>query len=298
MKLDKIFTIALATLALTACSDNDENLNTTSGVTVQMQQTTMEVSEDMSQGVYYKIPIVVTGDANGPVDVTIEVKGTGDSPATEDEHYLVTDKTITIGTDTKIGYVEFYPTGDDIINDDRQFIATIVSAKGATIGSQASCTVTLVDNEGMIPRAYESVLGEWKLNGSRPCTLTIEGFESNEDGYGKTVYVSGWAGYSFVVAEGNFSFDATTMEATIEMNLGQVVAQVEFTGLGVCDVQLCVAIGNSLYNGGTIAMTFDPEYKGATFDLDPTDMIYFAVFQNGSFMGGWFNISGVSLSKQ
>lgn len=227
----------------------------------------------------------------------MEVQGTGNSPATEGEHYLITDKTITIDADTKIGYVEFYPTGDNVINDDRQFVVTITSAKGATVGTQSTCIVTLVDNEGMIPRAYEAVLGQWNLDGSSPCTLTIDGFNADEEGYGKKVFISGWRGYSFVTVEGNFSFDASTMEANIEMELGQVVAQVEFTGLGVCDVQLCVAVGTSIYNGGTISMTFDPEYNGATFDLDPTDMIYFAVFQNGAFMGKWFSISGVSLTK-
>ena len=42
----------------------------------------MSVSEDMQQGVYYKVPIVVTGEANGPVEVTVEVQGTGTTPAT------------------------------------------------------------------------------------------------------------------------------------------------------------------------------------------------------------------------
>ena len=100
MKFNKIYAIALAALTLTACSDDDDNgLNSTSGVTVQMQQSTMSVSEDMQQGVYYKVPIVVTGEANGPVEVTVEVQGTGTTPATEDEHYVITDKTITIDAD-------------------------------------------------------------------------------------------------------------------------------------------------------------------------------------------------------
>lgn len=68
MKFNKLYAIALAALTLTACSDDDDNgLNTTSGVTVQMQQSTMSVSEDMQQNVYYKVPVVVTGEANGPL---------------------------------------------------------------------------------------------------------------------------------------------------------------------------------------------------------------------------------------
>ena len=44
MKFNKIYAIALAALTLTACSDDDDNgLNSTSGVTVQMQQSTMSV---------------------------------------------------------------------------------------------------------------------------------------------------------------------------------------------------------------------------------------------------------------
>jgi len=298
MKFNKIYAIALAALTLTACSDDDDNgLNSTSGVTVQMQQSTMSVSEDMQQGVYYKVPIVVTGEANGPVEVTVDVQCTGTTPATEDEHYVITDKTITIDADTQIGYVEFYPKGDDVINDDRQFIVTITGAKGATIGTESTCIVTLVDNEGMIPRAYESVLGQWNLNGSRPCVLTINGFDADEEGYGKTVYISGWAGYSFVIAEGNFNFDASSMQATVVMNLGQKLADVEFTGLGVCDVVLCIAADGKVYNGGTIEAAFDSEYTNATFDISTDEEIYFGVFQNGSYMGVWMRFTAESLTK-
>lgn len=300
MKFNKLYAIALAALTLTACSDDDDNgLNTTSGVTVQMQQSTMSVSEDMQQNVYYKVPVVVTGEANGPVEIVVEVQGTGNSPATEGEHYLITDKTITIDADTKIGYVEFYPTGDNVINDDRQFVVTITSAKGATVGTQSTCVVTLVDNEGMIPRAYEAVLGQWKLEGSMPLTLTIDGFDEGDDEYGKKVFISGWLGYSWVVTEGNFGFDASTMQASIEMPLGQIVAtDVSFTGLGSFDVGLTVRVGNNIYTSGSIVATFDAEYKGATFDLGSDEMICFALYQNNAFAGYvWNQISNASLVK-
>lgn len=300
MKFNKIYAIALAALTLTACSDDDDNgLNSTSGVTVQMQQSTMSVSEDMQQGVYYKVPIVVTGEANGPVEVTVEVQGTGTTPATEDEHYVITDKTITIDADTQIGYVEFYPKGDDVINDDRQFIVTITGAKGATVGTESTCIVTLVDNEGMIPRAYESVLGQWNLTGDNPCTLTINGFDEGEDGYGKTVFINGWLGYSWVVVEGTFGFDASTMQASIEMALGQIVAtDVNFGSIGSYDVALAVRSGNSIYNGGSIVATFDPDYTGATFDVSSPEMIYFVLYKNGSFAGyGWDGFPNAALAK-
>lgn len=297
MKFNKIYAIALAALTLTACSDDDDNgLNSTSGVTVQMQQSTMSVSEDMQQGVYYKVPIVVTGEANGPVEVTVEVQGTGTAPATEDEHYVITDKTITIDADTQIGYVEFYPKGDDVINDDRQFIVTITGAKGATVGTESTCIVTLIDNEGMIPRAYEAVQGTYQLQGSRPQTLTISGFGEGEPGNLTTLEVSGWLGYSWVVATGSFSFDAANMQGALSLELGQTIAtDVSFQGIGAGDIWLLIYSGGNHYNGGTIEFVFDPDFNTATSDLGDEDQVEFGIVQGGSLVAIWtrFTASGL-----
>ena len=286
MKFNKIYAIALAALTLTACSDDDDNgLNSTSGVTVQMQQSTMSVSEDMQQGVYYKVPIVVTGEANGPVEVTVEVQGTGTAPATEDEHYVIADKTIAIDADTQIGYVEFYPKGDDVINDDRQFIVTITGAKGATVGTESTCIVTLVDNEGMIPRAYDAVQGTYQLQGSMPQTLTITGFGEGEPGNLTTLEISGWLGYNWLVATGSFSFDASTMQGAISLELGQTMATEVETNLGLCDVWLLRYSGGNHYNGGTIEFLFSSDFQKATTDLGDEDEIELGLIQNGGLYG-------------
>lgn len=94
MKLNKIFAIALAALTLTACSDDDD-INT-ANVTVNMQKTEIEVSEDFSTGTYYYVPVEVTGESNGPVRVTVKVEGVGSTPATEGDDYVITSKTIVI----------------------------------------------------------------------------------------------------------------------------------------------------------------------------------------------------------
>ncbi len=116
MKLNKIFAAALAILTMTAC-DDDDPVNT-ADVTVNMQQTQMSIAEDFSTGVYYYVPVVLSGETNGPVTVTIAVEGTGANPAVEDRDYMVTSKTIVIPAGETQGSFEFHPSS----NEDRKSV--------------------------------------------------------------------------------------------------------------------------------------------------------------------------------
>ena len=95
------------------------------------------------------------------------------------------------------------------------------------------------------------------------------------------------------------NLDATTSEATVTMDLGQIVAtDVDFGNTGIFDLALAVRSGNSIYTGGTIVATFDPEYKGATFDVSGSEQIYLVLYKNGSFAGyGFTGFPGASLVK-
>lgn len=296
MKFNKIYAIAIAALSLTACSDSDDDngLNSTSGVTVQMQKMTMSVSEDMQQGVYYEVPVVVTGDANGPVEVTLEVQGTGTTPATEGEHYVITDKTITIDADSKIGYMEFYPTGDKVANEDRQFIVTIVSAKGATVGTESTCIVTLIDNESLLPKAYEKIQGSYVVtaDGEDPFVANVVGVLEGEDGYLTKVYITDFYDPDFDPIECDFSFDASTGKGIITMPFGVFLGGPwNFGGkYGVCDVFMCSVSGGQLVTSGAAVAKTDEDFTSFTFDKS----LLGGMFSNpsGSFTGGvyfWFD---------
>ncbi len=56
MKFSKIFAIGLAALTMTACSDDDNNMNSAQDVTVSLGVTTLEVDED-DNGSIYNIPV-------------------------------------------------------------------------------------------------------------------------------------------------------------------------------------------------------------------------------------------------
>lgn len=299
MKLNKIFAIALAALTLTACSDDDNDFNTASDVTVGMAQSEMKIPEDFT-GTFYGVPVVLSGVSNGDVKITVTCTPSGNDGAVEEDHYISTSKTLTIPKGETSVSVEIEPISNTDANQDRHFTVKIESAKGAKIDeSKATCDVVLVDNDRFIAEAYENVQGTWNLTGSNPCVLTITGFDEGDPRWRKTVEISGWAGYNWIVAEGEVGYDATTSEATVTMDLGQIVAtDVDFGNTGIFDLALAVRSGNSIYTGGTIVATFDPEYKGATFDVSGSEQIYLVLYKNGSFAGyGFTGFPGASLVK-
>lgn len=250
MKSSKIFAIALAALTMTACSDDDNDFNTAGDVTVSMQKPEMSVSEDYN-GTFYNIPVVIEGDANGPIKVTVEVSPAETDPAIEEKDYVITQKTITIPSDSKIGYIEFHPVGDNEENPDRVFTATITSAEGATIGSSNKCRVILLDNERLLPEAYAKVIGIWSVEcdaGTYPMAIT--GFEEGEEGYLTNVVLTGWHGQSDCSATAGFSLDASTGKVLLTLPYGQVIATKNFTGYGRQDVQLIGYDGTYIYPTG------------------------------------------------
>lgn len=290
MKLNKIFAIALAALTMSACSDDDPDFNTAGGVTVQMKQQTIEISEDLETGKYYSIPVVLSGETNGPVSVSIEVQGTSSEPATEGEHYLITSKTITIPAGELEGNYEFYPVGDEEINDDRQFIVTITSAQGATVGTQSTCIVTLKDNEGLIPNAYANMGGTWIFKANNEgetdifpveCLLFPEG----NPNYTKALVFTNWRGDTDAMIIANFSFDASTNKAIISFPMGQWIHKNLNFGapLGICDVLLATVSGNNLVASGSISAEVSEDFQTMTFD--PEAIFLGAIFSGTNFTG-------------
>ena len=302
MKLYKIFTIALAALSLSACSDDDNDWNSVSGVTVSVAQNEMSVSEDAQAGRYYYVPLVLSAETNGPVQVTVEVKGVSENPATEDKDYVVTQKTIVIPAGSTSGNVEFYPTGDDVENPDRQFEVAIVSAQGATVSSNNICTITLMDNERLLPEAYENIQGIWNFSamtsrGKVEYQVMIGGADAGEDGYLTKLAMVGFAGYNFTYVELDFSYDASSNEAVISFPLGQWIATgLDFgEDLGVSDVMLASVSDNSLVSKGSISATCNTEFTKISF---PESAELVGAIFNPSFTGyTWFWYDTMSMSR-
>ena len=300
MKINKIIALALIAVSTAACDDDDNNVNT-NDVTVSMQESTLNVSEDVVAGVYYNLPVVLSGETNGPVTVEVQLTEVSQNPATEDEDYLFTSKKIVIPAGEQVGNFEFYSIGDNEINADRQFIATIISAEGANIGNEKTCLVTLIDNEKFLPEAYADIQGTYiatgsSASGSLEFPLTITGYPEDDPRYLNEVMTSGWRNYEFVTAPATVILDAVTMEVTLQFSIGSTMAEgVEFQGLGACDVKLCGFDGQYYYTSGTISMKSNPERTSfATEGLG----ILGGVYLNDQFQGSWFAWENVSMVKQ
>ena len=93
MKYIKLFMLLAAVTLMGACSSDDDSWNSAPDVTVSMENATMTIKESMG---LTNVPIVVNGETNGNVFVTVAVKEVGGNPAKEDINYYITDKTINI----------------------------------------------------------------------------------------------------------------------------------------------------------------------------------------------------------
>lgn len=299
MKLNKIFAIALAALTLTACSDDDDNMNTAS-CTVNMKEQVINASEDMVQDVYYYVPIEVTGNSNGPIRVTVEVSGTGTTPATEGEHYLVTEKTITIPAGQKVGKIEFHPAGDTDINEDRQFLMTIVSAEGATVGQNKTTIINLLDDDHILPEAYAAIEGIYSCNGDgEALNLGIGTYPEGDDNYLKKVIIYGWEGYTWAQVECTFSYDVATGQVRLNIPVGSPVAEdVDFGDIGVCNVYVCGYSADGLSLGGSISVVSNSDLSAFTFQSGIAGGIFNGAASGANFTGYvWFRYLSLNMTK-
>lgn len=208
---------------------------------------TAEHSVKESKGIF-NVPIIVTGDQNGPIEVNVEVSS-NDANCKEDVHYLVTSKKLIIPANKKTVNVEIKSVDDRVINDDRHFSIHIASARGASVSSDhATANVTLRDNDD-IP--YERMAGKWTLTANgydtgmpapMSCVIdfTIVDDESDPT-YGSVITTKPWPVYDFqskqylqpvLDEEGTvlshpmtFHHDAKTGKTTVDMRMGTYLAR-------------------------------------------------------------------------
>lgn len=296
MKYIKLFMLLAVVAFMGSCSDDDESWNSKSGVTVSMENESLRFKE--SVGVV-KVPIKVEGEANGPVSVTVKVEETGSNPAKENVNYYITTKTITISD--SIGNVELECVDDNDINEDRTFAISIVSAKGATVGSNATTAITLRDNDSEF---YEKLQGSWVMN----CTFNdaptkwdvkvVGATDEADKDYNKVLYITGMIGYQWTTAKLSYDYDKATGKGSVAFDyLGQYnfAEGVNFTGLGVCNVRLYSVAGNQL-SEDPIYGTWSADFKNITFD---EGTLYGGVFDSSdAHKGGWFEISNITMTKK
>lgn len=279
MKFNKLYALALGVLALSACSDCDDCLNKADDVTVELKEATMRFPEDrLSNTTLYNIPLVVNGEADGDIIVNVALKTVeGTEPAVADEHYIVTSTELIIPEGVTSVNVEFYPVGNEVINPNRVFEVAITNVKGAAVGANSTCEVTLVDNEGLIPLGYQNIQGTWtaKLNsiddGPIESTFTILGAPEGDPDYEKYVYLVGFPDANLnTMIKAAFSVDGATEEPSVSWDLGVngVLGTFSHNTYGVGEIILCNFNGNSLYDGGTATFVANPECDEMTLKMD------------------------------
>lgn len=275
MKLKYLALLSLGALAVTSCSDDDNDFNTGKDVTVDLAETTIRVSEDqVSSTSYNYIPVVVKGETNGPVQVTVEVLPYGEEPAKADVNYVFTAYTITIPAGETTGRFQYYPKSNDEMNNDRSFEVRIVDVKGASIGEQNSTIVTLVDNEGLIPVYYSGLAGAW--NGvmestydgplAQPFTIVTE--PEGTDGYGRNITLVDFPA-SGMTTKATFSIDGVTQEIFVSIPSGQQVGTLNHPTYGLGKIMLYPTSGNSYTTAAyNFALKFNFDLKSGEYVQD------------------------------
>lgn len=165
--------VAVASL-FASCSD-DEN-NTNAGTTVEFASTSVELNEN---GELLQIPVKVKGVLNGKVTFNVVTAETGETPAKEEVNYSITTKNFNVdatGEEESTVYVEVMPFDDYKQNADRTFSITIENVQGATLGTNKTINVTIVDND----KSYYTIFGgQWKF--SATYKSVTDGVETTDD---------------------------------------------------------------------------------------------------------------------
>ncbi|MCC8070300.1 MAG: hypothetical protein LIO90_00670 [Bacteroidales bacterium] len=287
MKYLKLFSIALAALAITACSDDDEKMNSASGVTVQLSTTEVKVKE--SKGIF-TIPLEVTGEANGLIKVTLEVDAIIINPALENTHYVVTDKTLLIPKGETSVNVEINTIRDDgEQNDPREFVVMIVNVEGATIGANNYATVIMKDADSEF---YDKLTGKWYMNfydaftddldfTSYPVTISGEDLGEDDDPDGAYLYISGLGLGSCDLAM-IYHYDNDTKEGYLEIPFGYSMG----TYSGYDLEQDGLSQDFYIYDSGSITATWNDDFTEIT--VDPEWGLFVAAYSGGSYAGGFY----------
>jgi len=237
MKYAKIFMLFLAAGLFAACSDDDDAVNSQQ-TTVGFASEELVVKENAG---YVSVPIQIEGYRNGNIYVEVEAVPTGENPAIEDEHYMITDKTLTLLNDTTKTAtlnVQFKTVDNQEINEARTFALNIKSLEGGQLTTK-TINITLRDNDAAF---YEKFFGKWKISfydwndfdktayGVVEKTITITGPTDEDDpDYDKVLTVSAPGMYNVGIDldfswQFNYSFDAAEKTGTLGFILGEIVS--------------------------------------------------------------------------
>lgn len=297
MKFRKIYALLLATAVFASCSQEDEISWNSSEATVSMGDSVLVIKENKGM---VNVPVVVEGELNGAVEVTVEVAEVGENPAMEDVHYLVTSKKLIIPADATSGSIEFKTVDDADINEARTFSITITSVNGAAVGNVNSTVVTLKDNDSQF---YEKLQGRWKMNSvtakgaSQSWSVNIVGVEEGEEGYNEVFQVTGIMGYSWTSMTMFYNYDVATKTGYVYIPFGYIFAEgVDFGLGGTQDVATGTVVDGYINFDGGLVGTWNEDFTEITFEENK--IMYGFLIDQGSPNGySWFNCLNIKMVK-
>ena len=300
MKLNKIYAFVLAAIVFAGCSDEDEISWNTQEATVSMGEVEYVCKEN--KGIV-SVPIIVEGNRNGAIEVTVDVAESGDNPAMANVHYFLTSDRIIIPADATEGKVEFRLVDDNEINESRTFTVTLKSVKGrATIAAANGTKVTLKDNDSQV---YERLQGRWKMTsdseylGALSWKVNIIGVEEGAEGYNEVLQVTGLAEYEGTSMTLQFNYDNATKKGCVYIPFGVLLAKGADLGFEEAyDVKTATFDSkNNFITTGGIYGYWNEDYTEITFDNDQA--LYAWVYYNGSPTADsfLFDCSNIKLKK-
>lgn len=233
MKYFKSFMLLAAMSLFVACSSDDESYNSNEGVTAGFATDSLIMKENSG---IFNIPIVIEGQRNGEINLTVQVLPTdGSNQAVEDQHFLITTKNLRLPQDTtatSILNVQIKTVDDQEINENREFKLKITSLNGAKL-QKDEIVVVLRDNDAAF---YEKFFGKWTIKFTdydgveQSKTVNISGPTDEEDpDYDKTLTASCPGMFNVGVSldcqwHFRYSFDTATKKGTLAFILGEVIA--------------------------------------------------------------------------
>ena len=300
MKLNKIYAFVLAAIVFAGCSDEDEISWNTQEATVCMGEVEYVCKEN--KGIV-SVPIIVEGNRNGAIEVTVDVAESGDNPAMANVHYFLTSDRIIIPADANEGKVEFRLVDDNEINESRTFTVTLKSVKGrATIAAANGTKVTLKDNDSQV---YERLQGRWKMTsdseylGALSWKVNIIGVEEGAEGYNEVLQVTGLAEYEGTSMTLQFNYDNATKKGCVYIPFGVLLAKGADLGFEEAyDVKTATFDSkNNFITTGGIYGYWNEDYTEITFDKGQA--LYAWVYYNGSPTADsfLFDCSNIKLKK-
>lgn len=309
MKLNKltyVLSLALAVGAASCSNDNewDEVANSSAATQVGFDVASVSVKEN--KGVV-QIPIVCTGEQNGRVSIEVKVEAADlvedSEAAVEGTHFIVTSKSINIGSETQQSFVEIKTIDNNEINLPRMFNLTITEAKGAAIATK-TCVVTLKDNDALF---YDKLQGEWKMTvydyydeEDVEWNVNIVGYDEGEEGYEKVLYIIGINGVNYAEAQLNYYYDMTTKTGYVEIPFGSFCAEnLNFGGTyGVCSIYIYGVSGGYIVQDGGLVGNWSDDFNAITFPDKDTRLHGLLRKADGTqTTASWFGFSDVRLER-